>query len=119
MHKSDPDKSKPAPKLLTSCLQEKRAAVNPNDLDIVGVNLSPNADGSYKILSVSERNDKATIDAIKSGDKLIKVGNLEVTHAPMAKVIKALRGNPNEKRMLVLERDGKQFSVAAPVLRIL
>src|SRR5262249_25563370 len=98
---------------------EKRAALNPNDLTLVGINLSPNADGSYKILSVSERHDKEVIEAIKAGDRLIKIGSFEVTSAPMAKVIEALRGKPDEKRTLVLERDGKQFSVTVPVLRIL
>ena len=98
---------------------EKRAALNSDDVTLVGINLSPNADGSYKILSVSERHDKEVIEAIKAGDKLIKIGNLEVTNAPLAKVIEALRGKPDEKRVLVLERDGKQFSVTVPVLRIL
>jgi hypothetical protein len=98
---------------------EKRAALNPNDLTLVGINLSPNADGSYKILSVSERHDKAVLEAIKADDKLIKIDSLEVTNAPLAKVIEALRGKADEKRTLVLERDGKQFSVVVPILRIL
>lgn len=34
-------------------------------------------------------------------------------------IIDSLRGKPGEKRLLLLERDGKQFEVIAPVIRVL
>ncbi len=98
---------------------EKKATPNKNDMDLAGLTLRPQSDGTYVIAGVSQQYNKEILEAIHSGDRLIKVDKLEVKDAPLVKVIDALRGKPNEKRALVFERDGKQFTVAAPVLRIL
>lgn len=98
---------------------EKKASPNKYDADMVGLTIRAQPDGSYLVVAVSSRNPKAVIDAVQPKDKLIKVDRLEVTGAPLAKVIDSLRGKLEEKRTLVLERDGKSFTVVAPVVRIL
>ena len=98
---------------------EKKARLDKNDLDMVGLTLRAQTDGTYVVFGVSRQYNEEILKAIHSGDTLIKVDKLEVKDAPLVKVIDSLRGKLNEKRLLVFERDGKQFRVTAPVLRIL
>jgi predicted aspartyl protease len=98
---------------------EKKASPKEYDLDIVGLTLRAQADGSYVVFGVAQAYGKEILETIQAGDRLIRVDKLDVLNAPLVKVIDALRGKPDEKRTLVLERDGKQFTVIAPVLRIL
>jgi hypothetical protein len=90
-----------------------------NAVDIVGLTLRANRDGSYLIGSVSKENSGDVLQAIKQGDKLLRIDKLEVTGASLASVVDALRGAPKQVRVLVLEREGKQFTVKAPVVRIM
>lgn len=98
---------------------EKKANPDKNDLNLVGLTLRAQRDGSYSVVGVSPLHDKEVVEAIHSGDKLIKIGKLEVKNAPLVKVVDALRGKAKQKRTLVLERDGKPFTVTLPVLRLL
>ena len=90
-----------------------------HDLDVAGLTLQPKWDGTYIVAGVSEQNDKEIRDAIRGGDRLIKVDSLEVTGASFARVLEALRGKPAERRLLLLERDGKRFELRAPIIRVL
>ena len=98
---------------------EQKAPLDSHDLDLVGVTLRAQPDGGYVIIGVSRLNGKDAIDGLSPGDRLIKVDGVTVSGAPLFKVVDSLRGKPDQKRMLVIERDGKQFVVKAPVLRIL
>jgi predicted aspartyl protease len=98
---------------------EKKATPNINDLDMVGLTLRAQTDGSYSVIGVSGQYGKEILEAIHPGDKLIKVDKLEMKEAPLVKVIDALRGKPDQKRTLVFERDSRQFTVTVPVLRLL
>jgi predicted aspartyl protease len=98
---------------------EKKATPDKNDLDMVGVTLRAQADGSYTVMGLSGQYGKEIPEAIHSGDKLIKIDKLEVKNMPLVKVIDALRGKLNQKRTLVFERDNRQFTVTMPVLHIL
>jgi hypothetical protein len=98
---------------------EKKSTPNKNDLDIVGLTLRAQPGGSYVVFGVAPGYGKEILEAIRAGDRLIKVDKLDVKDQPLAKVIDSLRGKPSDKRTLVLERDGKPFTVTAPVLRIL
>jgi predicted aspartyl protease len=90
-----------------------------NALDIVGLTLRPQRDGTYVVSGVSKENSAEVIRAIKEGDKLIRVDKLEVLGAPFADVVNSLRGAPKQVRVLVLEREGRQFTVKAPAVRIM
>lgn len=98
---------------------EKSGATDPHDLDVVGAILRAQADGSYTVVGVAKQNGKETTDAIRAGDKLIKVDQLEVAGLPLVRVIDALRGRPGQSRRLVIEREQKQITVSAPVVRVL
>jgi C-terminal processing protease CtpA/Prc len=90
-----------------------------NALDIVGLTLRPRRDGTYLISGVSKENSAEVIQSIKEGDKLIRVDKLEVLGAPLADVVNSLRGAPKQVRVLVMEREGRQFTVKAPAVRIM
>jgi hypothetical protein len=90
-----------------------------NALDIVGLTLRAQRDGTYLVSGVSKENSAEVIQAIKEGDKLIRVDKLEVFGAELADVVNSLRGAPKQVRVLILEREGRQFTVKAPAVRIL
>ena len=97
---------------------EKKAKADPHDLDVVGITLLPKRDGTYSVAAISEQSNQA-FQAARRGDRLVNVGALKVTGASIARVIDSLRGKPGETRLLLLERNGKQFEVRAPIIRVL
>jgi predicted aspartyl protease len=97
---------------------EKRGEPD-NALDLVALTLRAQRDGTYVVSGVSKENSPEVIQSIKEGDKLIRVDKLEVLGAPLADVVNSLRGAPKQVRVLVLEREGRQFTVKAPAVRIM
>jgi hypothetical protein len=89
-----------------------------NDLDIVGLTLRPEADGSFTVVGVVSEGGRPTVDGVQPGDRLIRVDGLEVTGATMGAVVDALRGRPGSKHTVVLERAGRRFTVKAEVKRL-
>jgi C-terminal processing protease CtpA/Prc len=53
------------------------------------------------------------------GDILVRVDEVNATGATMGTVVDALRGKPGDKKMLVIERNGKEILVEARVERVL
>jgi hypothetical protein len=98
---------------------EKTAEFDTFDMDIVGLTLRPEADGSYSVLGVSSKDGKSAVEGVEPGDKLLRIGDLEVTGATMGTVVDALRGKPGEIRSLILERGGNKFRIDARVMRLL
>jgi len=98
---------------------EKGAEFDLFDMDLVGLTLRPESDGSYSVLGVSSKNGKPAVEGVEPGDKLLQVGDLKTTGATMGPVVDALRGKPGDIRTLVLERSGKRFTVEANVMRFL
>ena len=88
------------------------------DLDIVGLTLRPGADGSYTIAGVVAHESVPVVAEVRPGDRLLRVGALETTGAPMGEAVAALRGEPGATRVLVVEREGEQFEIEAPVRRL-
>ncbi|MDD5766062.1 MAG: hypothetical protein PHW79_07460 [Candidatus Marinimicrobia bacterium] len=97
---------------------EQGAATEPGDLDIVGLTLRPEPNGTISIASVVSKNDTPVVDGILPGDRLIRVDKVEVASATMGEVVDALRGIPGSTRTLTIERDGKRFAVEATVCRL-
>jgi hypothetical protein len=97
---------------------EKKGTLDTSS-DIVGLTLSPAYDGSYTVAGVVKQNGIQIVESVRPGDKLLKIDNLVVNGADLFQVIDALRGKQGQKRTLVLEREGKQMEVVAPVTRIL
>ncbi len=90
----------------------------PRDLDLVGLCLRPEGDGSYVVAGVVGRDGRSSVPGVEPGDRLLKVDGLEVTGASMGRVVDALRGRPGDVRLLQLERRGKTFIVRATVTRL-
>jgi hypothetical protein len=90
-----------------------------NDTDLVGITLRPENDGSYTVIGIVMKDGKPAVEGVEAGDKLLRIGDLEVAGATMGTVIDALRGTPGDIRILILERGGNKFRIDAPVARLL
>lgn len=89
------------------------------DMDVVGVVLRPEADRRYIIIGVADYEGKPSVPEVKVGDILVGVDGAPATGATMGQVWSLLGGTPGQLRMLILEREGKRFTVDAPVRRFL
>ena len=90
----------------------------PRDLDIVGLTLRPEADGSFTVASVVTKDGKPAVEGVQTGDKLIRVDELDTANATMGAVADALRGTPGSTHTLVIERAGERITLEAKVLRL-
>ena len=88
------------------------------DLDIVGLTLRPESDGSFAVAGVVSRNGRAMVGGVEPNDRLLRVDGLDVANVPMGGVIEALRGTPGATRTLLLERAGRRITVQATVVRL-
>jgi hypothetical protein len=91
-----------------------------HDMDLVGLTLRPEDDGSYTVIGVvATKAGEPAVEGVEAGDKLLRIEGLETTGETMGTVVDALRGEPGETRTLILDRGGKQLEVRAPVKRLL
>jgi hypothetical protein len=91
---------------------EQQIELDPHDLDQVGVTLE-RRDTGYFIAGIAQKDGKPTVDAVRVGDRLIQVGDLQLSNATRGAIFAALHGKPGSVRTLVVERDGKRLNVAA------
>lgn len=89
------------------------------DLDLVGLTLQPQSDGTYAVMAVATRDGQAAVERAEPGDRLVLVDGVDVTGADMGAVIDRLRGTPGQVRALVFDRKGQRFSVTARVQRFM
>jgi hypothetical protein len=89
------------------------------DMDVVGLMLRAEADRRYTIIGVADYNGKPSVPDVKTGDVLVGVDGAPATGATMGQVWSLLGGAPGQVRTLTLEREGKRFTVDAPVRRFL
>jgi C-terminal processing protease CtpA/Prc len=94
-----------------------KSSIETDDMGQVPLVLQPAQDGSYTVIGIFTKNGKKQMDGVLVGDKLIKVGDLANKTATFGAVIEALHGWPGATRTLLIERDGKQFTVTGRVLR--
>lgn len=92
----------------------KQAELNEHDLDQVGLTLQSNH--GFFVTAIVTQKGKPTVEGVQIGDKLLKISELDTDGAAWGQVFAAMHGKPGEIRELVLERDGKQFTVSAKVL---
>ncbi len=98
---------------------EQHAQPDQHDMDLVGLTLCPQRDGTYSIVAVSDRNDPHVLQSVRVGDILLQVDALKVTGLSLPQVVDALRGEPGHMHLLLLERDGALLAVNVPTARIL
>jgi len=92
----------------------KEAEPDSADLDQVGLTLR-SEDGAYVVASVATKKGAPTVRGVWPGDVLVRIGDMETKSASWGDVYAALHGEPGETRRLVLERDGRQYTVDAKV----
>jgi hypothetical protein len=93
------------------------------DFDVIGLTLRPENDGRFAILGVADFDGKPSVplgtDGVQPGDHLIAVDGISVRSSTMGQVWNMLGGTPGQERDLTIERDGRQFKVAATVQHFL
>jgi C-terminal processing protease CtpA/Prc len=98
---------------------EKQRELDSHDMDVVGLALARSRSGGYAIVSIVQKDGLPAVDEAQPGDKLLKVDDLDVTHADLQTVVDALRGKPGDQRTLVLDRKGKTVTTKARVMRLI
>jgi hypothetical protein len=91
----------------------------PLGIDVVGLILRPEADEHYTVIGIADFQGHPAVTEVKPGDRLISVDGGRATGATMGQVWSLLEGSPGTIRTLVLEREGKQLTVKAPVREFL
>lgn len=99
---------------------EQYATPTPHDMDLVGLTLLPQIDGSYRVLEIATGGNAPQIsEQIQAGDILLHVNQQEISGLSLASAVDALRGVPSQMHTLQLERAGQRREVQVPVRRIL
>jgi C-terminal processing protease CtpA/Prc len=93
---------------------ERQIELDPHDLDQVGVTLEK-WDAGYFIAGIAQKNGQPTEDAVRVGDRLIQVDDLQLSNATRGAIFAALHGKPGSIRTLVVERDGERLNVTAKI----
>jgi hypothetical protein len=96
---------------------EAGPAPDPNDLDIVGLNLRPEADGGYTVAGVAVKDGEPSVEEVRPGDRLISVDGRDTAGLAMGAVVDSLRGAPGTEHTLILERKGERITVKAKTAR--
>jgi C-terminal processing protease CtpA/Prc len=91
---------------------EQQIELDPHDLDQVGMTLEKR-DTGYFIAGIAQKDGKPTVDAVRVGDRLIEIDDLQLSDATRGAIFAALHGKPGSVRTLVVEQDGKRLNVVA------
>jgi hypothetical protein len=94
----------------------RQTALDPHDLDQVGLTLKSKR-GEYFVAAIATQNGKSTVESVQAGDKLLQIDSLRTGVATWGAIFSAMHGKPGEIRTLLLERDNRQFTVQAKVVR--
>jgi hypothetical protein len=85
-----------------------------HDLDQVGIVLARTGTG-VTIAGIAQKNGADTVAGVEKGDKLLKIGDLDVSTATPGQIVSALHGQPGDHRHLTLDRKGQRIDVDAVV----
>jgi hypothetical protein len=86
------------------------------ELDQIGLTLGV-AKGAVLVAGLARKHGQPVIDGVRPGDELVSVDGHVLATGTLAEVFESMHGVPGEKRELVLRRDGKEFTVSAPITR--
>lgn len=89
------------------------------DFDVIGLVLRPEDDTRFAIVGVADFEGKPSVPEVQAGDHLVAVDGIPVPDSTMGQVWSLLEGSPGQQRKLTIERDGKQFVIAAKVRHFL
>jgi hypothetical protein len=97
---------------------ERGSYITPG-IDVVGLTLRPELDGRYTVIGVPDYEGKPAVPEARAGDLLVAIDKVPAKGSTMGQIWSLLGGDPDETRVLTLEREGKQIIVNAPVRRFL
>jgi hypothetical protein len=83
------------------------------DFDVIGLILRPEDDGRFTILGIADFDGTPSVPEVQAGDQLVAVDGVPVSGSALGQVWSMLGGEPGKERRLTVERNGKQFTVAA------
>ena len=90
-----------------------------HDMDLVGLALLPQLDGSYRVLEVATSGNASQVaEQVQAGDLLLRVNQQEISGLSLAGAVDALRGVPGQVHTLQLERAGRRREIQVPVERV-
>jgi len=89
------------------------------DFDVVGLILRPEDDTRFTIVGLADFEGKPSVPDVEPGDHLVAVDGIPVPDSTMGQVWSLLEGSPGQERKLTVERNGKQFVIAAKVQHFL
>jgi Aspartyl protease len=98
---------------------EQTSSPGVNDLDVVGLILQAQPDGSFTVIGIAQKDGKPVLEGVEEKDKLVKIEGADISGKTLPEVLQALQGKPGEVRRLVFERNGKPVTIAAPVIHLL
>jgi hypothetical protein len=84
------------------------------NLDQVGITLKADV-GNYFVVAIATRNGKPTVETLQTGDRVLRIENLDLKNATWGQIYRALHGRPGETKVLVIDRGGERITVHAPV----
>jgi C-terminal processing protease CtpA/Prc len=85
----------------------------------VGLILRPEDDTRFTIVGLADFEGKPSVPDVEPGDHLVAVDGIPVPDSTMGQVWSLLEGSPGQERKLTVERNGKQFVIAAKVQHFL
>ena len=96
-------------------LQEQ--PIGPHEMDMVGIILCPDADGSFRIIGAAKSKEHRTSPKVLVDDKLLAVDGKSVRAHTLGQVVDLLRGQPGSVHLLLVERRGKNVAIRTEVIR--
>ena len=85
-----------------------------HDLDQVGLTLKTKGKEIF-VSGVVTQSGMPAVEGVRAGDKLVAIDALRTEGASWDAIFRAMHGRPGEMRILVLEREGRSFTVRAVV----
>jgi hypothetical protein len=92
----------------------RQTAGGSDELNQVGITLRFER-GEFFVAAIARKNDQPTVQGVRLGDRLVRIGDLDAAHATWGAIFRALHGKPGETRDLILDRRGTRVMVTAKV----
>jgi hypothetical protein len=96
---------------------DKSTAADADQLDMVGLIVRPESDGSYSVEKEIDLTADATKSSIAVNDRLVAIDGTPVANMTMGQLVKALSGTPGQTKELLLRHGENTYSVKAVVRR--
>ena len=92
----------------------RQSGSDSHDLDQIGLTLRAES-GAFFVAGIATKDGRPTVDGVRPGDKLVRVGGLDTSAATWGAIYAAMHGKPGDRRPLVVERHGARISIDAVV----